>query len=41
MAKEALAIGMPVDLSVLPPVCEYCIATKQMKASVPKARKGE
>src|SRR5882672_3036599 len=31
MAKKSLATGMLVNLSTLPPICEHCVATKQMK----------
>src|SRR5882672_7130795 len=41
MVKKSLAIGMPVDLSTLPPICEHCVAAKQMKTPVPKTRGGE
>src|SRR5882724_9271496 len=40
MAKEGLAVGMPIDLSNLPPVCQYCILGKQTKKAIPKARQG-
>ena len=40
MAKKSLAIGMPVDLSTLPPICEHCVTAKQMKTPVPKTRRG-
>jgi len=32
---------MPVDLSMLPPICEHCIAAKQTKTPVPKTRGGK
>ena len=41
MAKKSLTIGMPIDLSVLPLICEHCVATKQMKTPVPKTRRGQ
>src|SRR5882672_10558620 len=41
MVKKSLAIGMPVNLSTLPPICEHCIAAKQTKTPVPKTRGGE
>ena len=40
MAKKSLAIGMPVDLSMLPPICEHCVTAKQTKTPVPKTRRG-
>src|SRR5882672_6020726 len=41
MAKKSLAIGMPVDLSTLPPICEHCVTAKQTKTPVPKTGGGE
>ena len=41
MAKKCFAIGMPVDLSTLPPICEHCVTTKQTKTPVPKTRGGK
>src|SRR5467141_2959790 len=41
MAKKSLAIGMPVDLSTLPPICEHCVTAEQTKTPVPKTRGGE
>src|SRR5882724_5838385 len=41
MAKKSFEIGMPVDLSMLPPICEHCITIKQTKTPVPKTRGGE
>jgi len=41
MAKEGAAIGMPTDLSTLPPICQYCILGKQTKKAVPKQDKGQ
>ena len=40
MAKKSLTIGMPVDLSTLPLICEHCITAKQTKTPVPKTRRG-
>ena len=40
MAKKSLAIGMPVDLSSLPPICEHCVTAKQMKTPVPRLEGG-
>src|SRR6266481_8534975 len=40
MAKKSFATGMPVDLSMLPPICEHCVAAKQTKTPVPKVRGG-
>ena len=40
MAKKSLALGMPTSFSALPPICEHCVATKQMKTPVPKTRGG-
>ena len=40
MAKKSLTIGMPVDLSTLPPICEHCVTAKQTKMLVPKTRRG-
>src|SRR5882724_1646735 len=39
--EKILAIGMPVNLSTLPPICENCITSKQTKTPVPKTRGGE
>ena len=41
MAKKKFALGMPVDLSTLPPICEHCVTAKQTKTPVPKTRGGE
>ena len=41
MAKHRMAIGMPTDLSTIPPVCEHCILGKQAKRPVPKHREGK
>jgi len=41
MAKNSFAIGMLVNLSTLPPICEHCIAAKQTKTPVPKTRGGK
>ena len=41
MVKKSLAIGMPVNLSMLPPICEHCITAKQTKTLVPKTRRGQ
>ena len=41
MAKSGMALGMPVDLSSLPPLCEHCVVGKQTKTPVPKTRRGE
>ena len=40
MAKKSLTIGMPVDLSTLPLICEHCITAKQTKTPVPNTRRG-
>jgi len=40
MAKENLAVGMPIDLSTLLPICQSCILGKQTKRAVPKMRQG-
>jgi Pol polyprotein, beta-barrel domain/GAG-pre-integrase domain/Integrase core domain len=41
MAKHNMAKGMPVDLSLTPSTCEYCILGKQAKTPVPRTREGE
>ena len=40
MAKEGVTIGMSTDISILPPICQFCILGKQMKKIVPKMRQG-
>jgi len=40
MAKDGVAIGMPTDLSTIPPICQHCIIGKQTKWAVPKTRQG-
>jgi len=40
MAKEGVTIGMPTDLSNLPPFCQCSILGKQTKKTVPKMRQG-
>jgi GAG-pre-integrase domain/Integrase core domain len=40
MAKKNMAIGMPTDLSTMPPICEQCIMGKQMKWPVPRMHEG-
>jgi len=41
MAKHGMTKGLPMDLSVIPPVCEHCILGKQAKNSVPCTWEGE
>ena len=41
MAKDGVTIGMPADLSTLPPICQHCILGMQTKRAVPKIRQGE
>src|SRR5882724_6685088 len=41
MAKNSFAIGMPVNLSMLLPICEHCITAKQTKTPVSKTRGGK
>src|SRR5882724_492414 len=41
MAKKSFAIGMPVNLSTLPPICEHCVTAKQTKTPVLKTRGGK
>src|SRR5882724_10402975 len=41
MAKKSFAIGMPVNLSTLPPICEHCITAKQTKTPVLKTIGGK
>ena len=40
MAKNKVTGGMPIDLSYLPPKCDFCILGKQTRASIPKTREG-
>src|SRR5882724_8126975 len=41
MAKKSFAIGMPVNLSTLPPICEHCVTAKQTKTHALKTRGGK
>ena len=41
MAKHHMAIGMPTNLSTIPPVCEHCILGKQAKRPVPECHEGK
>ena len=41
MAWDGVAVGMPTDLSTIPPVCQHCILGKQTKWVVPKMQQGE
>jgi hypothetical protein len=40
LARSGNAIGMPINLSTEPPVCDDCILGKQTRTSVPKVRVG-
>jgi hypothetical protein len=40
LARSGNAIGMPIDLSAVPPKCDDCILGKQTRSSVPKVRTG-
>ena len=40
MAKNNVSQGMPIDLSLLPPKCDYCALGKQSCSAVPKVREG-
>lgn len=40
MARNGIAKGMPIDLSVIPPLCDHCIVGKQTRTSVPRVREG-
>ena len=36
-----VTVGMPTDLSTLPPVCQHCILGKQKKQAIPNTQQGE
>ena len=36
-----MAKGIPINVSISPPTCEYCILGKQSKTPVPRVREGE
>ena len=40
MARNGIVSGMPIDLSVLPPLCDHCIVGKQTRRPVPRVREG-
>src|SRR6266481_3008034 len=40
MANKNLATGMPIDLSILPPISESCVVGKQTKNQIPRVREG-
>src|ERR1700677_4955139 len=40
MAKNGVSLGMPIDLSSLPPKCDHCAIGKQSRSPVPKIREG-
>ena len=40
MARNGIVTGMPIDLSVLPPLCDHCIVGKQTRRTVPRVREG-
>ncbi|KAG1875763.1 hypothetical protein F4604DRAFT_1518343, partial [Suillus subluteus] len=41
LARSGNAIGMPINLSTKPPVCDDCILGKQTWTSIPKVRVGD
>ena len=41
MAKLGMTKGMPTDLSIVPPICEHCILSKQAINPVPHVWEGE
>jgi len=40
MAKNKVLEGMHIDMSLLPPTCDYCALGKQSHSTVPKTREG-
>ena len=40
MADKNLTTGMPIDPSILPPICESCVVSKQTKNRIPQVHEG-
>jgi hypothetical protein len=40
LARSGNAIGMPIDLSAVPPKCDDCILRKQTRTIIPKVQTG-
>ncbi|KAG1866231.1 hypothetical protein F4604DRAFT_1505943, partial [Suillus subluteus] len=41
LARSGNAVGMPVNLSAVPPKCDHCILGKQTRTAVPRVREGK